>query len=57
MTMGSYVEGFKRLRDLNLSGTQVTDKGLKQLKELSALRSLKLASTAVTQAESSTIYR
>jgi hypothetical protein len=45
------LQGLSRLRSLNLDGAgNLSDKGLEHLKDLASLRSLSLASTAVTDA-------
>jgi len=42
--------GFDRLRELDLSGTKVTDEGLKALRGLPALATLRLKDTKITDA-------
>jgi Leucine-rich repeat (LRR) protein len=44
------LEGFDRLRELDLSDSKVTDEGLKPLADLPALASLRLKNTRITDA-------
>lgn len=44
------LKGFDRLRELDLSGTKVTDEGLKALRDLPALATLRLRDAKITDA-------